>query len=44
LRAAEAKQFDAILVDDSSRLSRDNQHFTAARAPLPEAAPDRRRA
>lgn len=26
-KAAEAKQFDALLVDDSSRLSRDNQHF-----------------
>ena len=26
-RAAEAKQFDVLLVDDSSRLSRDNQHF-----------------
>lgn len=26
-RAAEDKHFDAILVDDSSRLSRDNQHF-----------------
>ncbi len=26
-RAAEDKQFDAILVDDSSRLSRDNQYF-----------------
>jgi DNA invertase Pin-like site-specific DNA recombinase len=26
-RAAEDKQFDAALVDDSSRLSRDNQHF-----------------
>lgn len=26
-RAAEDKQFDAVLVDDSSRLSRDNQHF-----------------
>ena len=26
-RAAEDKQFDALLVDDSSRLSRDNQHF-----------------
>ena len=25
--AAEDKQFDAVLVDDSSRLSRDNQHF-----------------
>ena len=26
-KAAEAKQFDALLVDDASRLSRDNQHF-----------------
>ena len=26
-RAAEEKQFDAVLVDDSSRLSRDNQYF-----------------
>jgi DNA invertase Pin-like site-specific DNA recombinase len=26
-RAAEDKQFDVVLVDDSSRLSRDNQHF-----------------
>jgi len=26
-KAAEDKQFDALLVDDSSRLSRDNQHF-----------------
>ncbi len=26
-KAAEDKQFDAVLVDDSSRLSRDNQHF-----------------
>ena len=26
-RAAEDKQFDAVLVDDSSRLCRDNQHF-----------------
>ena len=26
-KAAETKQFDALLVDDSSRLSRDNQHF-----------------
>ncbi len=26
-RAAEDKQFDCVLVDDSSRLSRDNQHF-----------------
>ncbi len=26
-KAAEAKQFDCLLVDDSSRLSRDNQHF-----------------
>lgn len=26
-RAAEDKQFDAVLVDDSSRLSRDNQYF-----------------
>src|SRR5687768_3078849 len=26
-KAAEAKQFDVVLVDDSSRLSRDNQHF-----------------
>lgn len=26
-KAAEAKQFDVLLVDDSSRLSRDNQHF-----------------
>jgi site-specific DNA recombinase len=26
-RATEDKQFDAVLVDDSSRLSRDNQHF-----------------
>lgn len=26
-RAAEDKEFDAVLVDDSSRLSRDNQHF-----------------
>src|SRR5690606_26011578 len=25
--AAEDKQFDVVLVDDSSRLSRDNQHF-----------------
>lgn len=25
--AAEAKQFDALIVDDSSRLSRDNQYF-----------------
>jgi len=26
-KAAEARQFDAILIDDSSRLSRDNQYF-----------------
>ena len=26
-KAAEAKKFDALLVDDSSRLSRDNQYF-----------------
>lgn len=26
-KAAEAKPFDCLLVDDSSRLSRDNQHF-----------------
>src|SRR5687768_15681040 len=26
-KAAEDKQFDVLLVDDSSRLSRDNQHF-----------------
>jgi DNA invertase Pin-like site-specific DNA recombinase len=26
-KAAEDKQFDAVLVDDSSRLSRDNHHF-----------------
>ena len=26
-KAAEDKQFDVVLVDDSSRLSRDNQHF-----------------
>ncbi|HVW30431.1 MAG TPA: recombinase family protein [Polyangiaceae bacterium] len=26
-KAGEDKQFDAVLVDDSSRLSRDNQHF-----------------
>ncbi len=26
-KAAEDRQFDAVLVDDSSRLSRDNQHF-----------------
>ncbi|HEX2670917.1 MAG TPA: recombinase family protein, partial [Polyangiaceae bacterium] len=26
-KAAEDKQFEAVLVDDSSRLSRDNQHF-----------------
>ncbi len=26
-KAAEAKQFDSLLVDDSSRLSRDNQYF-----------------
>jgi site-specific DNA recombinase len=26
-KAAEEKQFDVLLVDDSSRLSRDNQHF-----------------
>lgn len=26
-KAAEDKQFDAVLVDDSSQLSRDNQHF-----------------
>lgn len=26
-KAAEAKQFDVLLVDDSSHLSRDNQYF-----------------
>ena len=26
-KAAEDKQFDVVLVDDASRLSRDNQHF-----------------
>lgn len=26
-KAAEDKRFDAVLVDDASRLSRDNQHF-----------------